>query len=259
MYYEEAPIKTYPFHVLQHRKRKGWTRSDLAHHTGYSTGYLGGVEREELVLTLQFVRSTLKSLGFSEYSSLVSYYSRENGYVKLGTEVFGNVLDYDQVIEQLNKGEYSIHAYWSASEDYRELIPDPGASSKTRWEYKQENIIQRKTSVSYKRMGEIFESYWNPNYTGATLQEALEICAVSEKPFYQLFAICSSRHGIYDQNTVHIAATLNAYFEEHKEDIKQQLKENQPTYQIIVESVAEKVYLEDCLKLYHIHLQTGKK
>ncbi|WP_172253437.1 helix-turn-helix domain-containing protein [Saccharibacillus deserti] len=255
MFNEEAPIKSYSSHVLQHRKIKSWTRSDLAFHTGYSTSYLGGIERGELETTLQFVSITSKALGFSEYSSLVSYY-KSNGYAKLGAEVFGNVWDYTQVIQQLSRGEYSIHAYWSASADYREFIADSEGSSRTRWEYKKGTVIERKTSVSYERMSEIFNSYWNPIYNGATLQEALEICAATDKPFYQLFAVCSGRYGIYDQNTVHIAATLNAYIEEHREGTKRQLQEKQTTYQIIVESFAEKAYLEDCLKLYRAHLRS---
>ncbi|GAB6989896.1 helix-turn-helix domain-containing protein [Paenibacillus pini] len=223
------------------RQRKGWTQEELAYMTGYSTSHISKILRGDHSVTTRFVNQVCDLLKISRYSALVSFH-RSDRFVKLGSEVRGDVIPEAEALRAIEWGDYKFTTFWYSFLNFR--YQDENQN----WHFKDFSDLTTETGISEGRLKEIFDCYYKP-CDPVTIEETTRVCKALNKSWHELFALTCN--DLYDHHIVNVAVTFDRYVEH------QRSKRSERFQQLPVDKLSEgeTTFLLEMLKTYRkLHL-----
>ncbi|MEK5183176.1 helix-turn-helix domain-containing protein [Paenibacillus sp. FSL P4-0288] len=228
-------------HLDKLRLQKGWTQEEFAMNTGYSTSHISKILRGHHIITPRFVKQVCILFNLSRYSVLVSLHRNEH-YVKLGSDVRGEVIPEAEAIRAIESRDYEFTTFWGSFLDFRYQDEDH------HWQFKDLSDFSTETGIGEKRLEEIFDCYFEP-CEPVTIEETIRVCKALNKRWHELFALTCN--DIHDHNIVNVAVTFDRYVEQQKS------KSTDRFQQLPVEKLSEDEvsFLLEMLKSYRkLHL-----
>lgn len=188
------------------RQRNGWTQEELAYRTGYSTSHISKILRGDHSITIPFINQVCNLLNISRYSALVSF-NRNGHFVKLGSEVWGEVIPETEALRAIECGDYKFTTFWYSFLNFR--YQDENHN----WHFKDLSDLSTEAEISKGRLQEIFDCYYKP-CDPVTIVETIGVCKALNKSWHELFALtCNDPH---DHHIVNVAVTFDRYVEHQR-------------------------------------------